>query len=78
VALALAPWVGLAAVELIPRPILAWPAVALFLAGLILFDRGAYGTSALGLLWRIPILFVGYCVGLGAVQLAFTLLMVLR
>jgi hypothetical protein len=73
-ALALAPWVVATALLPVLRPWLAWPAVAVFLAALAAFDRGAYGTSWLGLAWRIPLLFVGYCLSLGLVLAGFTIL----
>lgn len=78
VALALAPWMAAAALLPVPRELLAWPAAILLLAGFVAFDRGAYGTSAAGLVWRMPILFVGYFVGLFLVQLGFSLLMIPR
>jgi hypothetical protein len=78
IALALAPWVVAAALLPVPRELLGWPAFILLFAGFAAFDRGAYGTSVLGLLWRVPVLFFAYCVGLGVVQLGFTFLMIPR
>jgi hypothetical protein len=77
-ALVLAAWLPLVTLLPIPVEIAAFAAFATFAAGAVLFDRGFYGTTWRGSLWRMPVLVAAYSGSLGVLVAGFTFLMIPR
>lgn len=75
-ALAFAVWVVIAQLASLPGTWTALPAALFFVVAAVLFDRGCYGTSVLGLVLRMPVLILGYLVALMVVLIGFTLLLI--
>lgn len=78
VAIALSVWIGALQLLGVRGGWAVFPPLAAFAVAMAAFDRGGYGTSWLGLVWRLPLLLAGYSVSLSIVLFVFTILLIPR